>query len=385
MRKYEIIENYFDDIDTEEKAYWLGFLYADGYNIETKHEVKLRLHIKDEEILIKFRNILFPNKDNPLYYGEFSNGKSKWCELDISNKHISDSLSEKGCVQAKTFKLSFPDFLNENLYNHFIRGLFDGDGCICCSTLKTGEHKTMFSITGYRPFMSQINEIISNSCGLNKNKLIKYKGKDERIATLAFSGCRQCIKIREYLYKDATIYLQRKYLIFFKLGTNEWRTYENLKVNLDDKVIKIKRKYTNNTKTKIKNESLICKNCNKELNYKNKIYKIDDEIYCNKCYIQKFYESKRVKENNIEIINDNISILHIKNKEVLFDTKNIELINKYKWYIEHNRVVSRTRYPKKCIYLNRIIVNAQEGQSVKFIDGNPLNCTESNLEKRNHR
>ena len=243
----------------------------------------------------------------------------------------------------------------------------------------------MFSIIGYRPFISQINEIISSSCGLNKNKLIDYKGKDERIVTLAFTGCRQCIKIRDYLYKDATIYLQRKHLTFFKLGTDEWRTYENLKVNLDDKTIKIKRKHTNNTETKIKNEPLICRNCNKELNYKNKIYKIDNEIYCNKCYIQNFYKSKKVKENNIEIVNDNICILNIKDKKVLFDTKNIELVNKYKWYIEHNRVVSRTRYPKKCIYLNRIIVNAQEGQSVKFIDGNCFNCTESNLEKRNHR
>ena len=243
----------------------------------------------------------------------------------------------------------------------------------------------MFSIIGYRSFISQINEIISNSCGLNKNKLIDYKGKDERIATLAFTGCRQCIKIRDYLYKDATIYLQRKYLAFFKLGTNEWRTYENLRVNLDNKIIKIKQKDVKNTKIKIKNKSLICKNCNKELNYKNKIYKIGNEIYCNKCYMQNFYESKRIKENNIEIVNENISILHIKDKEILFDTKNIELVNKYKWYIEHNRVVSRTRYPKKCIYLNRIIVNAQEGQSVKFIDENPLNCTESNLEKRNHR
>ena len=385
MKKYEIKENYFDVIDTEDKAYWLGFLYADGYNFEKKHEVKLRLHIKDEEILIKFRNVLFPNKDRPLYYGESKNGKTKWCELNISNKHISDSLSEKGCVQAKTFKLSFPDFLKKDLYNHFIRGLFDGDGSICCSTLKTGEHKTMFSIIGYRSFISQINEIISNSCGLNKNKLIDYKGKDERIATLAFTGCRQCIKIRDYLYKDATIYLQRKYLAFFKLGTNEWRTYENLRVNLDNKIIKIKQKDVKNTKIKIKNKSLICKNCNKELNYKNKIYKIGNEIYCNKCYMQNFYESKRIKENNIEIVNENISILHIKDKEILFDTKNIELVNKYKWYIEHNRVVSRTRHPKKCIYLNRIIVNAQEGQSVKFIDENPLNCTESNLEKRNHR
>lgn len=208
-RKYEINENYFDAIDTEEKAYMLGFLYADGYNNVERHEVKIRLSKIDEEILIKFRDILYPHKDKPLYY-QSRNGHD-YSELYVFSKHVSDMLNKWGCCQAKSFNLEFPYFLNKNLYHHFIRGVFDGDGCICCTTLKSGEHKTAFSIIGYRPFMASINHIIAESCGLNENKLIDYKGKDERIATVVFSGCKQCIKIRDYLYNNATIYLERKH------------------------------------------------------------------------------------------------------------------------------------------------------------------------------
>lgn len=61
-RKYILNQNFFDDIDTEEKAYWLGFLYADGYNNEKRKEVKIRLAIKDEEHLLKLRDTLYIKK-----------------------------------------------------------------------------------------------------------------------------------------------------------------------------------------------------------------------------------------------------------------------------------------------------------------------------------
>ena len=370
-RKYELNEHYFDAIDTEEKAYWLGFLYADGYNNEKRHEIKIRLAIQDEDFLIKFRNTLFPNKDKPIYYYQKKdkNNKNKiaFCEIVIDSKNISEKLKDYGCVQAKTFKLSFPKWLDKKLYSHFIRGVFDGDGSICLSVLKTGKHKTMFSIIGYRPFMQEINNIIANNCGLNCNKLIDYKGKDERIATVAWTGCRQCIKIRDYLYKDATIFMQRKYDKFMLLGTEAWKTYENLK------------------KTVIEEKIFVhCSKCGKKLTYKNIIHNIENNIYCNKCYKELFYVSEKRKNNNV-IIGEEISILKIKENDICFDTEDIDIINKHKWYIEHGRVVSRQRNPKKCYYLNREIVGAKEGQSVAFKDGNRFNMKKENLELRNHR
>lgn len=369
-RKYELNEHFFDIIDTEEKAYWLGFMTADGYNHEKRHEIKLRLSIKDKDFLLKFRDTMYPNKDKPLYYHYRKNSDKKEissCEVVIDSRNMSEQLKKHGCGQKKTFDISFPKCLNDKLTHHFIRGVFDGDGSICLSTLKSGEHKTMFSIIGYRPFMQEINQIISNECGLNCNKLIDYKGKDKRIATVAFSGCRQCIKIREYLYKDATIFMQRKYNKFKLLGTDAWRTYENF------------------TKGEYYNKIIaVCCECNKNLARKHKIHNKDGNIYCDKCYKKLFVESKKTTDNII-IINDGTSILKIKDHEIYFDTEDIDIIKKYKWHIENGRVVSRQKKPKKCFYLNRLIMDAKEGQSVAFKDGDKFNMKKENLEKRNHR
>ena len=365
-RKYELNENFFDVIDTEEKAYWLGFLYADGYNNEKRHEIKLRLAIQDEKFLLKFRDIIYPNKDRPLYY--FKNNSA--CEVYIISKHMSEQLAKHGCVQAKTFKLSFPKWIDDKLMHHFIRGLFDGDGSICLSQLKSGEHKTMFSIIGYRPFIKEANKIIANSCGLNENQLIDYKGKDERIATLAFTGCRQCIKIREFLYKDATVFMERKHDKFIKLGTDKWRTYDNLRKKVINKTEEI--------------DFVNCYNCDRQLNYRNKIYEKDENIYCHKCYHELFVPSRKVRHNHI-IIDGNISVLKIKDNNIYFDTEDMDIVNQHKWHIENGRVVSRQKKPKKCFYLNRLILDAQDGQSVAFKDGDRFNMRKENLEKRNHR
>ena len=381
IHKWEINENYFDDINTAEKAYFLGFLYADGYNNVKKHEIKIRLSIQDEELLIKFRDILYPNQDRPLQYS-VRNGNHSYCELYVSNKRLSDSLVKHGCIQAKTFQVAFPYFISKSLYRHFIRGVFDGDGSICLSVLKSGEHKTCFSIIGYRPFIADINKVIAMECDLNENKLISYKGKDERIATLAFTGCRQCIRIREYLYQDANLFMKRKYEKFNKLGTDEWKTYQNYKINLHDRTIKLGDSFNPNEHTET--DRLMCCNCFKTLSYKNKIYDINKQIYCSQCYNDLFSVSQKIKENDITISQD-VAILKIKEYNVYFDIEDIGIVNQYKWHIENGRVISRTRKPKKCIYLNRLLMNATEGQSIAFIDGNHFNMRKSNLDKREHR
>jgi uncharacterized protein YktA (UPF0223 family) len=341
--KYFIDKTFFDNINTQEKSYILGFLYADGYNYEKKGSIKIRLHIQDEELLLKFRDIIYINNERPLYY------MNNYCELVIDNVYMSKQLAKLGCHQAKSKSLSFPKFLNEDLISHFIRGVFDGDGCISLNKLKNGTKKTLFSIIGYRPFISAINEIITNKCNLNCNKLIDYKNKSSDIATLAYSGCRQNMKIREYLYKDAKIYLKRKYNKFIKLGTEEWNTYK---------------------------KPCCCKMCEKRLTTK---FEHKNEFYCYKCFMNNFYISKTNKSNNIIIYNE-YCILYIKDKNIYFDIEDIDKVNQYKWNIEKKYIISRTRYPKKGIYLQRLILNLTENQYIRFKDGDPYNCRKLNLE-----
>lgn len=118
-RKYEINEDFFDEFNTQEKAYFLGILFADGYNNYDKGNIRLSLQEGDIQILNDLKELLYVNNDKPL-----GRSKKENCNdllyLDLTNKHISSELKDLGMVQNKTFLITFPKISN-NLYNHFIR------------------------------------------------------------------------------------------------------------------------------------------------------------------------------------------------------------------------------------------------------------------------
>lgn len=330
---------------------------------------------KDEYILIHLRDLIYPNKDKSLYYRLKDGNESVEC--CIYSKHMSESLKKHGCGQAKTFSLKFPyDDMDVSLYNHFIRGFFDGDGSISLTELKSGnykgDHKTVVQFTGQIDFLTELRKIFNKYCSLNKNIKIIKDGRGKKAFYLCYCGCRQCIKIREYLYDNATIYLQRKKDKFDMLGTDKWKTHENFK------------------------KIVICNGCNKELN-KSKKYEYDGNTYCYQCYRDIINSHNIIEHNNpiilkkrkgniINIIDDKTSSIIIKDKTVLFDTEDIELVKKYTWRIEQGRVLTKVnRNPGKILYLNRYLMNAQDGQSVKYIDNNTLNNKKENLLLRDHR
>ena len=201
-RKYEIYENFFDNIDSEEKAYFLGILYADGYNGEKGHTVSLSLIEKDKEILYKLNKLVHPIKE--LRFVQAKKRKNNYniknqYILTINNKHISEKLAELGCMQAKTFKIVFPGWLDKNLHKFFMLGYFDGDGYI---------GKNEFSIAGTESFCKKISEILKE---LNVNSYIRKSGN---ISVIRTGGRNQLLKIYNFLYKNATIYMDRKKLRF---------------------------------------------------------------------------------------------------------------------------------------------------------------------------
>ena len=365
-RKYVLNEKFFDEIDTEEKAYWLGFLYADGYNNEKRKEVKIRLAIKDKEHLLKLRDTLYVKKDRPLYYG-INFKKNKWCELMINSTHFSKQLSKLGCVQAKTFVVQFPSFLqDECLKRAFIRGVFDGDGSIGLYRHYTGSPKYIFSITGNHSFLLDIQQVLIQFCNVKKNKisLNNREGRSNQIGSLVYTGGEQCKRIRDWLYKDATIFLPRKMNTFFKIGTDEWHTFQNKKLCGE------------------KHPVVYCCNCNKEITYR-KQYQKDNQIYCYNCFNKIYGKEKRKRTyfNNIQMFKD-YGVIYIKDKEVLFDCEFLEKVKALQWHIENNRVVHNcTEYrPKKVVlYLHRYLFDLQQNQFVKFINGNPLDCRRENL------
>ena len=132
-----------------------------------------------------------------------------------SSKYLSNRLSELGIGQNKAFTIRFPK-LEQDLIPHFIRGFFDGDGCISVYLLKNKYQSCSFSITSNKDFLEKIQEILIEQLQLTKTKL----GRDSRgnnINSLVYGGKQNCLKIRDWLYKDATIYLQRKYDKFYSI------------------------------------------------------------------------------------------------------------------------------------------------------------------------
>ena len=220
-KRHTLNEHVFDIIDSSEKAYWLGFLMADGYNHETKYTVALRLQEKDREILEKYKAFLCTS--SPIYTfsrkTKTSNELHYYCEVAVCSPYLSEQLAKHGCTQNKTYTLEFPDISRE-FYQSFIRGFFDGDGCL--SIRPTGritrsgkpELRYQFTIAGRESVLLKIQEILILNTGVSRLPL--KKSKSDAIKILHYSGNNTVSKIMDYLYKDATIYLKRKHDLYIE-------------------------------------------------------------------------------------------------------------------------------------------------------------------------
>ncbi len=226
-RIYELDQTVFDVIDNEEKAYWLGFLYADGYNHETRGTIVLTLCNQDIDTLEKFRDFLKTNK--PI--GRNDNNSSK---VVVESKHMSKRLNELGVKQAKTHILEFPK-LERELVRHFIRGYFDGDGSI--SYGKILNYNIGASITSTKMFLSKIVEEIPDvRFWFNK----RHKERDNNIYSISTGSASNIIKLYHYLYNESTIFMDRKKNKFddwFDWHFNNIKTPHNKTIELKNKLL----------------------------------------------------------------------------------------------------------------------------------------------------
>jgi predicted HTH domain antitoxin len=203
QRKYTLNQNYFNTINTEDKAYFLGLLYADGYNNESRNCVVLSLKEDDLEILEKFNKCLDSNRPIKAVTYKNENVKLQY-RLSISSKQISQDLKDKGCGQAKTFDIKFPDtdILPKNLKKHFIRGYFDGDGWV---------GKQSSCIVGTQLFCESLKDILKDELNINSYIRTRHKERNHNIRMHEISGGRQLRKFMKWLYDDCNFYMRRKY------------------------------------------------------------------------------------------------------------------------------------------------------------------------------
>ena len=194
---FEYDETYFEKIENEEKAYWLGFIYADGYCGDK--EFRIHLSIKDIKHLEKFKSNI--KSTHPIHIC-----KNEKITFNIGRKKIVNDLHNLGVIPRKTFLLNYPD-ISQELNRHFIRGFFDGDGCIYIS--KKG-YKNFSIFTVAKKFKNKLIDIIKLETGIKLND--NNQGNGWVVGTSKKCNVEE---IRQYLYDDANVFLERKRNKFF--------------------------------------------------------------------------------------------------------------------------------------------------------------------------
>ena len=209
-RKNKLNEDYFENIDTEDKAYWLGFLYADGY-VQKRHDNKgnekggsleLTLKIDDRYHIQNFLcdiGSTAPIKERIIR----SNGKEyKAVRAIVSSIKLVNDLISHGCVQNKSLILTRPNTIPENLIHHFVRGYFDGDGCVGFYPEKYAYRYDILGTTDLLEFLAESSKV--------ESYIIK-RHRNENCYELIIYSKKSVETFHNYIYNDKTIYLERKY------------------------------------------------------------------------------------------------------------------------------------------------------------------------------
>ena len=209
-RIFTINEHYFDVIDSEEKAYWLGFIYADGNIYQNKLQVGLSN--TDLNHLIKLKNTL--NSGQNLY-------KDRTCtKLIVHSDILTNNLIKLGCFKKKSFTIRFPtkEQVPDNLLRHFMRGMFDGDGCIITNLETKHWH---FQLNSNLEFCKIYYSVLLQGSGFKKKRGNVYKEKrretDCWFINIGSTNKVNLFKIFTYLYCGASIFLERKKNKFEKM------------------------------------------------------------------------------------------------------------------------------------------------------------------------
>lgn len=209
-RKIKVNDSFFEKINTEEKAYILGFLYADGCNHDKTFSISVKIQENDKHILEDMKRIM--NYEGKIGGYNRKNIKHKPISyLSFCSMQISQDLIALGCGPRKSLTCKFPteNQVSQEYLRFFIRGLYDGDGGLSVYFRK-GRKKweANCSICGTEDICQKIGEYVKKQVEITYS--ITHT-KTKEIKVLGFSGTRQINKFLIWLYKDSKIHLNRKF------------------------------------------------------------------------------------------------------------------------------------------------------------------------------
>lgn len=198
-------ETYFDSIDTETKAYLLGFITADGTINDKRKTPILQVHISIKDIYII--NLLISEIGCTIK--PYINKSGTSISYRTTSKKLCESLGMYNVYPRKTGneKLAF-EKIPESLVNHYIRGLIDGDGWICNTEIANGSYRTCIGYCGSEMACSQMQYYLNKRLGLFPVTVSKIKDKNNY--KINYSSTNDIDKLKKYLYCNANVFLQRK-------------------------------------------------------------------------------------------------------------------------------------------------------------------------------
>lgn len=220
-RKFDVNDNYFAKIDSNEKAYILGLLYADGYlTTEGSGTKVIGIDLIDEDILKEISSRLaYEGEVRPVKNYKNDNGfkrVSKRFRLKFSSEKIYEDLIKLGCTPRKSLTLTFPtdEQVPKNFIKAFILGYFDGDGSIIKTTRKEKQYKNgeyesySLSFVGTEEFLNSLKEVLGLE-HIKNNK--RWKERDNNHFEIRIGGNNQSYRILKGLYEASPIFMKRKH------------------------------------------------------------------------------------------------------------------------------------------------------------------------------
>lgn len=195
-------KNYFDLVNTEKKAYFLGLLAADGTISDKKNTVSLSLIAEDGIDLLNELKKEMDSKGKIIIHKDKRHDylRRPLCTMQFTNAQTKNALNNLGLHPKKTTNLDYPK-INKDLNRHFIRGFIDGDGSFY---YKRGI--LVFSLVGTESILSSIQQILKKELGMEPIKLIRHK-TGVYYLNLAH---KKTMLLREWIYKDSSIHMKRK-------------------------------------------------------------------------------------------------------------------------------------------------------------------------------
>ncbi len=191
-KKHTLNEQYFDVIDSYEKAYILGFIYADGNVYRTKPDTltfQIKLQIRDRSVVELMRKAF--ESSHPIFTFKsktsLSKKVSKIVGLTICNKRFCQGLIRAGSVPCKSLILDFPDtsIVPERYLGAFVLGYFDGDGSVVHNT-KT--RRWTMNLCGTDEFLTGLSLYLQQTYGMPPPKLYHHRNQSINMYRMGWCG-----------------------------------------------------------------------------------------------------------------------------------------------------------------------------------------------------